>query len=101
MTIGSRRYPSDFVERRIRELQGEKAALVFDMSLYAAKGMENFNPKLFRVLVGNETVQSKVLADDERAPEGMQVIKRIMDQVSYEMIPGQKNELHMVKRISR
>jgi intein/homing endonuclease len=75
MTIGSRRYPSDFVDRRIRELQGEKNALVCDMSLYAAKGMENFSPKLFRVMVGNDTIQSRVLNADEIAPKDMQVIK--------------------------
>jgi len=75
MTIGSRRYPSDFVDRRIRELQGEKNALVCDMSLYAAKGMENFSPKLFRVMVGNDTVPSRVLEPNEVAPKEMQVVK--------------------------
>lgn len=75
MTIGSRRYPSDFVDRRIRELQGEKNALVCDMSLYEAKGMENFSPKLFRVMVGNDTTPSRVLAPDEIAPREMQVVK--------------------------
>ena len=43
----------------------------------------------------------QLVAERRSGGLGMQVIKRIMDQVSYEMIPGQKNELHMVKRISR
>ena len=41
----------------------------------------------------------QLVAERRSGGLGMQVIKRIMDQVSYEMIPGQKNELHMVKRI--
>ena len=43
----------------------------------------------------------QLVAERRSGGLGMQVIKRIMDQVSYEMIPGQKNELHMVKRIGR
>ena len=43
----------------------------------------------------------KLVADRRTGGLGMQVIKRVMDQVTYEMIPGQKNELRMVKRIRR
>jgi serine/threonine-protein kinase RsbW len=43
----------------------------------------------------------QLVAERRSGGLGMQVIRRIMDQVSYEMIPGQKNELHMVKRIGR
>jgi serine/threonine-protein kinase RsbW len=43
----------------------------------------------------------QLVAERRSGGLGLQVIKRIMDQVSYEMIPGQKNELHMVKRIHR
>jgi hypothetical protein len=74
MTIGSRRYPSDFVERRIRELQNDKNALCRDLDLWTARGLENFSPKMFKVLVGNDTVQSRVLAEGEPPPQGMQII---------------------------
>lgn len=30
---------------------------------------------------------------------GMRLIKRMMDEVHYEMIPGKKNELRMIKRL--
>lgn len=43
----------------------------------------------------------QLVAERRSGGLGMQVIKRIMDQVSYEMIPGQKNELRMIKRIHR
>lgn len=31
---------------------------------------------------------------------GIRLIKTLMDEVSYEMIPGKKNELHMTKKIA-
>ncbi len=30
---------------------------------------------------------------------GMRLIRTLMDEVKYEIVPGQKNELHMVKKI--
>lgn len=75
MTLGSRRFPSDFVERRIKSLVGTKKALVVDMAFWDAKGRENFSEKTFRVLVGNETVASRVLKDGEPAPPGARVIE--------------------------
>jgi hypothetical protein len=74
MTLGSRRYPSDFVERRIKELVGEKKAFVADYSVWDAKGRENFSDKYFKVLVGNEQTASRVLKDGEIVPKGMQII---------------------------
>ncbi|MCI0387174.1 MAG: ATP-binding protein [Acidobacteria bacterium] len=32
---------------------------------------------------------------------GIRIIKSLMDEVSYEIIPGQKNELHMTKKIRK
>jgi serine/threonine-protein kinase RsbW len=32
---------------------------------------------------------------------GIRLIKSLMDEVSYEIIPGQKNELHMTKKIRK
>ncbi len=32
---------------------------------------------------------------------GIRLIKTLMDEVSYEIVPGQKNELHMTKRIKK
>ncbi len=32
---------------------------------------------------------------------GMRLIKTLMDEIQYEIIPGQKNELRMVKRIKK
>lgn len=75
MTLGSRRYPSDFVERRIKELQGDTKAFVADYSVWDAKGRENFSDKYFKVLVGNEQTASRVLKEGEKVPKDMQVIE--------------------------
>lgn len=32
---------------------------------------------------------------------GLRLIKNLMDEVSYEIVPGEKNELHMTKRIKK
>ena len=32
---------------------------------------------------------------------GIRLIKKLMDDVSYEIVPGQKNELHMTKKIRK
>jgi len=32
---------------------------------------------------------------------GMRIIKRFMDEVHYEIVPGQKNELRMIKRLRK
>lgn len=32
---------------------------------------------------------------------GIRLIKTLMDEVSYEIVPGQKNELHMTKKIRK
>jgi serine/threonine-protein kinase RsbW len=32
---------------------------------------------------------------------GIRLIKQLMDDVSYEIVPGQKNELHMTKKIRK
>jgi serine/threonine-protein kinase RsbW len=32
---------------------------------------------------------------------GMRLIQTLMDEVSYEIVPGQKNELHMTKKIRK
>ncbi|MCG3160114.1 MAG: Serine-protein kinase RsbW [Acidobacteria bacterium] len=32
---------------------------------------------------------------------GIRLIKTLMDEVSYEIVPGQKNELHMIKKIRK
>ena len=72
--IGSRRYPSDFVDRRIQQLAGDEKAMIVDMPLWEAKGRDKFSEKSFRVVIGNETVPSKVLAEGEAVPLGMKTI---------------------------
>jgi hypothetical protein len=75
MTIGSRRYPSDFCDRRIRELVTDRKALVMDMAVWDAKGRENFSDKAFKVMIGNDATPSKILADGEAPLSGFKAIE--------------------------
>jgi serine/threonine-protein kinase RsbW len=42
---------------------------------------------------------ARLIAGKKSGGLGMRLIKALMDEVRYEFIPGQKNELHMLKRI--
>jgi serine/threonine-protein kinase RsbW len=43
----------------------------------------------------------QLVAEHKSGGLGMRLIKRLMDEVQYEIVPGQKNELHMTKRIRK
>jgi serine/threonine-protein kinase RsbW len=50
--------------------------------------------------VYQETVE-KLVAQRKSGGLGIRLIKSLMDDVSYEIVPGQKNELHMTKKIRK
>lgn len=43
----------------------------------------------------------KLVSERKSGGLGMRLIKTLMDEVHYEIEPGKKNELHMMKRIKR
>lgn len=43
----------------------------------------------------------KLVAERKSGGLGMQLIKKLMDEVHYEVAPGEKNELRMVKRLRK
>lgn len=43
----------------------------------------------------------KMVLDRRSGGLGMRLMKTLMDEVHYQMIPGQKNELRMVKRLKK
>ena len=43
----------------------------------------------------------KLISDRKSGGLGMRLMKSLMDEVHYEIVPGQKNELHMVKRLHK
>jgi serine/threonine-protein kinase RsbW len=43
----------------------------------------------------------QLIAERRTGGLGLRLIKRLMDEVQYEIVPGQKNELHMTKRIRK
>ena len=52
----------------------------------------------------NKTPQDSVeqlIHDRKSGGLGIRLIKKLMDDVSYEIVPGQKNELHMIKKIRK
>jgi serine/threonine-protein kinase RsbW len=50
--------------------------------------------------VGQDTVEQLIHAR-QSGGLGIRLIKQLMDEVSYEIMPGQKNELHMTKKIRK
>lgn len=50
--------------------------------------------------VQQETVE-QLVHERKSGGLGIRLIKTLMDEVSYEIVPGQKNELHMTKRIRK
>jgi serine/threonine-protein kinase RsbW len=50
--------------------------------------------------VDEETVE-QLVAQRKSGGLGFRLIKTLMDNVSYEIVPGQKNELHMTKKIRK
>jgi hypothetical protein len=77
--VSSSRYPDDFTEIKAAEsamLGGPDPHIyVFSKSLWESKGRDRFSDSSFRVMIGNETRQSRILEDDEKAPEGFEVIE--------------------------
>lgn len=43
----------------------------------------------------------KLIQERKDGGLGMRLIKKLMDEVQYEIVPGQKNELRMTKRIRK
>jgi len=43
----------------------------------------------------------QLIHDRKSGGLGIRLIKKLMDEVSYEIVPGQKNELHMTKKIRK
>ncbi len=49
----------------------------------------------------NQDSVEQLIHDRKSGGLGVRLIKTLMDEVSYEIVPGQKNELHMTKRIKK
>lgn len=70
----------DFVSRRLREAKNDPTIFVRDYALWDLKA-ENYSSEKFEVLVGNETVPSKILGPGEAArlkptlPEGTLILE--------------------------
>jgi hypothetical protein len=77
--VSSSRYPDDFTEVKAAEAasQGgpDPQIYVFSKSLWESRGRDKYNPKSFRVLVGNERHKSRILNENEAAPPDMEVIE--------------------------
>ncbi|HEU0176786.1 MAG TPA: ATP-binding protein [Blastocatellia bacterium] len=50
--------------------------------------------------VNQESVE-QLIHDRKSGGLGIRLIKKLMDDVSYEIVPGQKNELHMTMKIRK
>lgn len=57
--------------------------------------------KAFDPALVEEAELDQLIAARKSGGLGMRLMKALMDEVHYEMIPGQKNELRMVKRLTK
>ena len=47
------------------------------------------------------TPEDQLAAERKSGGLGMRLMKALMDEVHYEIVPGKKNELRMVKRLHK
>lgn len=73
--VSSKRTVNDFTERRIRESKSDPTVFVKEYSTWAVKPKSAFSNDKFRVLVGNDRIRSRILAEDENPeiPPGSEV----------------------------
>lgn len=73
--VSSKRTVNDFTEKRIRESRTDPFVFVTEHSLYEVKPEGTYSKKRFRVLVGDEKNRSKILNENETAPDNANVIE--------------------------
>jgi hypothetical protein len=76
--VSSSRFPDDFTEKKAAESTmcggTDPSIYVYSKSVWESKGRDQFLPGDFRVQVGNATIRSKILGDDEPEYQGCQVV---------------------------
>jgi hypothetical protein len=81
--ISSSRFPDDFTEEKAKESEMEggtdKTIYVYRKALWDAKPRHTMLEETFRVQIGTETVRSRILAPDEKAPESIKTVTIPMD----------------------
>jgi hypothetical protein len=81
--VSSSRYPDDFTEEKAKEATmcgGEDPGVfVLSQSLWEGRGRDKYLPENFRVILGDERMRPRILADNEADPEGTEVIEVPVD----------------------
>lgn len=70
----SKTTPTSFTERAIRRSVTDPRVFVRERSVWEAVNKERFSGDRFKVAIGNEYKQSRILVPGEEDPEGMKVI---------------------------
>lgn len=75
--VSSAVHPKDFLSRRIEDAQRakDKGVYVIKFSQWETKPEGTYCGETFRVMIGNELIPSKILADDEEVSEEFKVIE--------------------------
>jgi hypothetical protein len=63
--VSSKQTSDDFTAKRIRDSRADPTIFVRDYSLWDVKPTEYFSGEWFHVIVGNESMPSRILRDDE------------------------------------
>lgn len=73
--VSSKAGTDSFTEKRIREAVNDPLVYVVEKSSYEVQPKERYSEKKFRVAIGTEMFQSKILEDNEDVPEGVNIIE--------------------------
>ena len=87
LTVSSKERPGAFIEKRVREAreQGDKHFFVREYATWDVKPAEFFSQETFKVVAGNDKIQSRILTSDDPKEEeryrelGLQVIEVPVD----------------------
>lgn len=87
LTVSSKERPGAFIEKRIREAreQDDKHFFVREYATWDVKPTDDFSPGIFKVVAGNDKIQSRILMGDDPKEEerfremGLQIIEVPVD----------------------
>jgi serine/threonine-protein kinase RsbW len=66
-----------------------------------AYGHDTTKAVSIRAIFDDEKLLISLIHERKSGGLGIRLIRTLMDEVKYEIVPGQKNELHMTKRIKK
>lgn len=93
--LSSKTTTASFTERRLAESKDDPGVYVIDHATWEVKPQSQYCGKKFRILVGNHTVRSRILAENEEiSPEFLESTGAILYEVPIEFKPEFEKNLY-------